>query len=145
MAGVEGSDVLEIEIVIGEDFAAQIFWTSEYGDPIPVSDPVLMDVKDANGQIAMRFNSVLDAEDSPRIDITGYIGFFQLTAPRSVTSTLIPGKYRFDLFAAVAEPAQPFPFQVQQVVSGYVIATPRVTILEGAAEVFYNSDDPVGP
>ena len=123
---------LEIEVVIGEDFAAQIFWTSEYGDPIPIIDPVLLDVKDANGQIALRFSSVSDPDTSARIDIAGYVGFFQLTAPRALTSTLIPGRYAFDLFCGVADSSTPFHRQIQQVVSGYLNALPRVTVLETA-------------
>jgi len=140
----EPNEILEIEIVIGEDFAAQIFWTSEYGEPIPVSDPVLMDVKDANGQIALRFNSVTAPETTARIDVAGYVGFFQLTAPREVTATLVPGRYAFDLFAAVADGNGPFANrQVKRVVDGYVLAVPRVTIMETATEYLLNSDDPV--
>lgn len=134
------SELLEIEIAIGEDFACQIFWTSEYGDPIPVTDPVLMDVKDANGQIALRFSSVADPDTQARIVIAGYVGFFQLTCPRAITQTLIPGKYVFDLFAAVTDSSSPFDRQVQQVVSGYVLATPRVTVLEGAGSDVTNID-----
>lgn len=138
-------DILEIEIVVGEDFAAQIFWTSEYGDPIPVSDPLLMDVKDANGQIALRFSSVTDPLTTPAIAPAGYVGFFQLTAPAHVTRTLVPGKYLFDLFATVADSSNPFPNQLQQVVSGFVTALPRVTIIESAQAYLMNSDDSTGP
>jgi len=133
-------ELLEIEIVVGEDFAAQIFWTSEYGDPIPVSDPALMDVKDANGQIAMRFSSTADPATQPRLDVAGYVGFFQITAPRAVTQTLVPGRYKFDLFASVSDSGTPFNRQMQQVVSGYVLALPRTTIMEAAGTSIINVD-----
>src|SRR5882762_8563029 len=137
-------DILEIEVVVGEDFAAQIFWTSEYGDPIPVSDPLLMDVKDANGQIALRFSSVTDPLTTPVIQAAGYVGFFQLTAPAHTTRTLVPGKYVFDLFATVSDSSAPFPQQLKQVVSGYVVAIGRTTIIEAAQEYLQNSDQSTG-
>lgn len=131
MAAETGS-LVEIEVVIGEDFAAQIFWTDEYSNPIPITDPVLMDVLDANGQIAMRFTSSSNVDTDPHLSFTGYIGFLQLTAPRSVTETLIPGSYAFDLFAAVSDSSAPFNRQIKQVISGYVTALPRVSRLEDA-------------
>jgi hypothetical protein len=129
------ADAVEIELTVGEDFAAQIFWTDEYGDPVPVAEPALLDVKDANGQIAMRFATTSDAATQPKLVISGFIGFFQLTAPSVVTRTLTPGKYLFDLFAAVADSAPPFSSQQRQVISGWFVALPRVTQIEAATEV----------
>lgn len=125
-------DVAEIECPIGGDFAAQVFWTDEYGDPVPVTEPILLDVKDANGQIAMRFSTDGDPASAPTISYASSAGFFQLTAPNSVTATLVPGRYVFDLFAAVADSASPFQRQVQQVVGGVLSALPRITKLEAA-------------
>lgn len=133
-------DVAEIECPIGGDFAAQVFWTDEYGDPVPVADPVLMDVKDANGQIALRFASVgVDPAHAAFIETTGYVGFFQMTAPAEVTRTLVPGRYAFDLWAAVADSSGPFANQLVPVMSGWFVALPRVTVVEAAGGAVVNS------
>jgi hypothetical protein len=67
------------------------------------------------------------------VEVSGSIGFFQLTAPAAVTRLLAPGRYAFDLFAAVADPVGPFDTQVRQVIGGSLIALPRVTQIEAAS------------
>lgn len=117
---------VQLEIVRGEDFACQIWWTDEYGDPVPVTEPVLMDVKDADGQVVMRFTTSSNALTEPHVTVSGGSGgFFQLTVPSDVTSALIPGVYLTDLFAAVSDSAPPFLAQRQRVFKGTVLVESR--------------------
>jgi hypothetical protein len=131
------ADELVLSMVAGEDYSAQLFWTDEYGGPIPVTDPVLLDVKDANGQLALRFTNTdvtgLDPAANPSLVISGYVGYFQITCPSAITRTLVPGRYQFDLFAAIADSAPPFDHQIRQVLSGWVDIASRVTQVEAAA------------
>jgi hypothetical protein len=140
------ADKVQLELAVGEDASWQIFWTDEYGDPVPIADPVLADVKDANGQIVMRFSDNVAVEDQatqPYIAMNGAIGFFQLTAPKEVTQKLLPGRYLFDLFASVADSGGPFDRQLQQVCNGWLVVGPRVTQMERASEAILSSN-PVG-
>lgn len=125
--------------MVGEDFACQLFWTDEYSEPVPITDPVLADVKDANGQIAIRFATTSDPATQAYVSVGGPNGFLQLTCPKEITRLLIPGRYVFDLFATVADATGPFDRQLQQVVSGWVIASPRVTQIEQASEAVLSS------
>jgi hypothetical protein len=137
------SQLTEVELImaVGEDCAWQIFWTDEDDEPIPIADPVLADVKDANGQLVIRFSSQNDPVEDAYIEYSGFIGFFQLTVPRSRTQLLLPGRYSFDLFAAVADSSGPFSNdrQVQQVVTGWFVANRRRTKLEQATEALLSS------
>jgi hypothetical protein len=123
-------DILVIEMDQGEDFVGQLFWSSEYNQPIPVTDPVLMDVKDSNGQIAMRFSDTTDPTTDPHIEISGYVGYFQISCPASFTRLLVPGRYAFDLFASVANSAPPFAAQLKKVVDGFVDISARTSHVE---------------
>lgn len=118
---------VEFEIVRGEDWSVQIFWTDEYDEPVPVSEPVLMDVKDSTGQIAMRFTTSTDSESAPHVTMSGTLGFLQLTVPRSVTALLVPGRYVCDMFAAVADTTGPFVRQAQQLFVGTVLVHNRLS------------------
>jgi hypothetical protein len=143
---VSVAEKVQLELTVGEDAAWQIFWSDDYGDPVPVADPVLADVKDANGQIVMRFSDNVadtDQPNNPYIAVNGPAGFFQLTAPKSWTALLLPGRYLFDLFATVADSAAPFSRQMQQVCSGWLVALPRVTRIELATEAVL-SPSPAG-
>ena len=134
------SDVdVELQLAAGEDAAWQIFWTDEYGEPTPISDPVLMDVKDANGQIALRFSTTNDPSAQAYASVGGPNGFIQLTVPSELTRQLIPGAYRFDLFASVADSAPPFDRQLKQILDGWMVVGSRVTKIEDAAEAILSS------
>lgn len=123
-------ETLEIHVDIGEDWVGQLFWLDEYGDAIPATDPVLLDVKDGNGQIVFRFATGANPATDPAIVVAGYTGFFQMSIPSAWTVKLVPGRYVFDLWAAVADSAAPFAHQQQKVCEGVVVAHSRVTRLE---------------
>lgn len=131
-----------LEFTQGEDVAYQFFWTDEYGEPTPIVEPVLMDVKDANGQIALRFATTNDPETQAYVAVGGPNGFFQFTAPSALTRLLVPGQYEFDLFAAVAD-SSTFPAQLQKVLDGWVVVNKRTTRIEDASSSVL-STDPTG-
>lgn len=126
------SDQLIIEIDQGEDFSGAIFWSSAYNAPFPITDPVLLDVKDANGQIAMRFTDSTDATTDPHIEIAGTTGYFQITCPAAYTRLVVPGTYAFDLWATVADAGPPFDTngQLKKVIDGWVQVNPRTSRVE---------------
>lgn len=136
-------ELVQLECTVGEDAAWQIFWVDEYGDPVPITEPVLADVKDATGQIAIRFSTNADPATQAKITLSAATGFIQLTAPAEVTRTLVPGKYLFDLFGSVADSAPPFDRQLKQIVKGYLAAGQRVTKIEQAPEAL-TSETPSG-
>lgn len=136
---MDSETVLQLECAQGEDVAWQIFWADEYNEPVPIVDPVLCDVKDANGQIALRFSSNGDPAIQATITLSAANGFLQLTAPAALTRTLVPGKYVFDIFGSVADSVSPFPHQLVQIISGWLLVEPRVTRIELAPEATLSS------
>jgi len=122
-------DDVVLDIVAGEDWSTQLIWTDEDGNPMPITDPVTMDVKDSRGQVAIHLTTGVGSPlTSASIGTVQAAGFAQLTIPRVLTATLTPGDYRFDLFAGVVSNGIPFSVQVQRVVVGTVRVAPRTTI-----------------
>jgi hypothetical protein len=129
------SEVLEIEVVQAEDFAAQIVWTDEDGAPIPVIAPCRLEVRDMNGTLVIQFatENAGAATTKAALVLTGSDGVMQISAPRTVTDDLKVGRYLFDLFAVTSPSPAPFTAQEVQVINGWFIVTPRVTVMEVAA------------
>lgn len=124
-------DELVIDMVAGEDFALNGFWTDSDGRPFPVIHPAQADVVDGTGQVVLRFVSgVEDPSTEPAIALITEQGYFQLTAPRAVTRTIEPGRYRFDLFTTLRTDATVFTDQQQRVVTGTFLVEERVTVME---------------
>lgn len=121
-------DVVEINIDIGEDFAAQLYWVDEFNNPIDVIAPCRMDAKDAEGTVVLSFRTGNTAATESTITLGGQ-GFIQLTSPKAITEDLEPGSYACDLFATVNNNSV-FEDQEVKVFSGYVIAYPRTTVME---------------
>lgn len=111
------AEQIDLWVVRGEDYVAQIFWTDGYGEAIAVTEPVEAAVRDEVGQTVLRFTSTTDPANAPHI-VHNSQGFFQLTMPASRTWTVHPGMYGFDLWAAVGDSAPPFTGQRQQVIQG---------------------------
>ena len=113
----EVAEQVDLVLVRGEDYVAQIFWSDQWNEPVPVTEPVEATVKDMVGQTVLRFVSATDPNVGPCITHNSQ-GFFQLTVPSSRTWTLASGTYTFDLWADVVDSAAPFTGQRQQVVQG---------------------------
>jgi hypothetical protein len=128
------NETLEIEVVIGEDFSAQIAWTDEDGNSVPVAAPCRMEVRDMASQLVIQFDTsnAGSAATKAALVLTGSDGVMQISAPRTITDALLVGRYLFDLFAVVPLSPAPFPSQEVQVCNGWFIVSPRVTIMEVA-------------
>ena len=120
------SDQVDLSVARGEDYACQVFWSDQWNESIPVTDPVEATIKDAVGQVVMRFVSTADATVDPAVEASSQ-GFFQLTCPRARTWALMAGVYTFDLWAVVSDSAPPFQGQRQQVVQGTMTVTNPVS------------------
>lgn len=125
--------IVELHTTVGEDYSCQMFWTDDYGEPYPITDPVLLDVRDANHQIALRFATTNDPASAPVATYNGPNGFFQFTAPSACTILLQPGRYVFDLFATVVTDDPAIPNQIRKVVGGDFVVDPRHTKIEEAS------------
>lgn len=121
-------DVVEINVDIGEDFSAQLYWVDDLDNALPIVAPCRMDVKDSEGTLVLQFATDNDPETESTITL-GAQGYMQLTSPKAVTATLTQGAYAADLFATITGTGV-FPTQQVKVFSGYVIAYPRTTVME---------------
>ena len=137
------ADVLELSFAQGEDVSWQGFWTDEYDEAIPVTDPVLMDVKDANSQLVARFSTANDPATQCAIQVSGGVGFFQITMPKEISRKFPPGGYTWDLFACVADSAEPFPAQATRVTGGIMTCEKRTTQVESDSLALL-SENPLG-
>lgn len=124
------SDQVIIEIDAGEDFAAQLYWLQDNGDPQNITSPCRMDVRDSAGTLLTQFKTGNTASTQACITLSSTAGYLQLSAPNTVTRSLQPGTYVFDLFATLTGGNSPFTTQQVPVCSGYVVVKPRVTIME---------------
>jgi hypothetical protein len=131
---MSSSDTIEIWIDIGEDFAAQIYWTDSNGNAIPITSPARLEVRDSLGNRVLQFDAANSGSAATKaaILITGSEGLLQLSCPKALTKTLEPGRYLFDLFATNNSGFSPFPTQEVKVADGWVVAQGRTTVMEGA-------------
>ena len=129
------NETLEIEVVVGEDFAAQIAWTDEDGNAVPVVAPCRLEVRDMANNLVIQFDTTNagSATTKAALILTGSDGVMQISAPRAITTALKPGRYLFDLFAVTTPSPAPFTSQEVQVINGWFLVSPRVTIMEVAA------------
>lgn len=121
-----------LEVVQGEDYVAQFVWSGDDGDPVPLGDPVELQVKDQVGTAVLDFKVGNDIATLESVVLfPSSPGFFQLTIPGSRTDDLIAGRYVFDMFAGVADESSPWAprNQVVQVMTGYVDVKKRTTVL----------------
>lgn len=125
-------DDLEIDLDIGEDFAAQFQWTDDNGDGYPMVAPCRMDIRDSTGDLVLQFKTGNTGSTQGLITLSGTSGIFQMTAPKTLTRALAPGMYLADFFATVTSADSPFTGGVQQVkvFSAQINAYQRTTIME---------------
>ena len=96
--------LVPIDIWQGEDFTAQIVWTDDFDEPLPVVAPCRMDIKDGSGQLLVTLEtpaSDLPPGDIPSITLSTDIGMIQLHLEDAVTAAFVPGQYHYDLFITV--------------------------------------------
>ena len=100
------SDAAPVTLVMtqGEDFTAQIVWTTEQGLPQPVTTPMRLDVVGAGMQPIISLttpDTVAPDGTIPEISYSSEIGLIQIHVPRSQTALLPAGAYQYDMFVTV--------------------------------------------
>jgi hypothetical protein len=115
------SKTLTVELDRGSDFAVQLEWMDDDGYPVPVKTPAACKVVDSVGAQVMEFvdsgDPTLTAMVSPTTS-----GVIQLTAPKSVTTSLPIGRFAFDMFVTTDTTDEPFSSgQYRKVFSGWML------------------------
>lgn len=98
---------VDLEVDKGEDYACQIYWTDQYDEPLNVSHPMKMMVKNSGGSTISTYISTSDSPGGGLLQYLTYnssIGFIQLSLPDTHTNTLTPGIYSYDLWAEILDP-----------------------------------------
>jgi len=113
----------------GADFAVQLYWTDYNNNPFTVLSPMRMDMKAATGQIVATLNTNDDANDleTPSIVYNSDSGLIQLQLPPSVTSTIAPGDYSYDLFVTYQDQLSNSSTRLAKILYGRVFVNGRVT------------------
>lgn len=118
----------DFDVDQGEDWTAQLVLTDFYDQPLPVTNPIRMDIKSPFGGVVATL--VYDGQTPPPGAISAVIfnketGMIQLHMDNAVTNSLSPGVYSYDLFATFDDnTGTP---QVQRVVFGSIYVNGRVT------------------
>ena len=117
-------DQLVIEVDQGEDFAAQLYWTDDSGDPYTFTYPCQMDVRDSAGALVTRFyaiadnsvtNSTFDADTAGATPATWVAG--SNSAIQASTTTSYSGANSMRVAATSGAIAQAYNFDKVCVVS----------------------------
>ena len=88
---------INLHIVQGEDYTAEIAWLTDEDNPINISGPATMDIRDSANQLILAMDSGVDGE----LKISSASGIIQIVILRAVTIGLPVGAYFYDLFAKV--------------------------------------------
>jgi hypothetical protein len=94
---------LPIVLDQGEDWAAQMIWTDDYNDPIPVVHPCVLTVKSKAGATLLTLETDPDIPEGeiPGIDYSTDMGLIQLYVDSATSSALANGTHSYDLFVTV--------------------------------------------
>lgn len=137
----EYSNQVDLSVKAGEDYTCQMWWQDYYGEPIPVLQPLRMEIRtndDQRSLVAYCEDSAVDAEDTLRgyLSVTSHIGLVEVYLPKGTTSQMQPGTHVYDLFAPYdrtvqgeSQTTQPNwgSKHLRMVASGLVHVHPRVT------------------
>ena len=127
-----GAASVPIEIDQGEDWTASIIYTDDTDRPYNVIAPARMDIMNNAGQVQLSLQTPgVDPPEGeiPQIGISEEIGLIQLHIEDSVTASLVPGSYQYDLFVTVNDGNEYAGNQVQRLIRGTVTVHQRVTEL----------------
>jgi hypothetical protein len=121
-----------MEIDQGEDWTTTIVYTDDFDDPYNVIAPCRLDIKNAQGATQLSLTTP-DTDyvqgDIPEIGVSSEIGLIQLHIEDSVTKSMMPGTYKYDLFVTVNDGNEYAGNQVQRLIAGTVTVNARVTQL----------------
>ena len=122
---------LNLEIVQGEDWTADVIWADQNGQGIAVQHPCRMDVKDKLGStlITLETNPDIPEGEIPSINFSNDIGLLQLHIENTVSAEFPIGRYFFDLFVTTDTDEEYGGSQVVPVIGGTVDVIKRYTEL----------------
>jgi hypothetical protein len=118
-----------MEIDQGEDWSCQILWTDAVGDPIPLSTPMRLDIKDQSQTVVSLTTDAVPEGEIPEISYSTEIGLIQLHLPRAQTAAMPPGLYQYDLFVGVSDGTAFAGNQHQRLLYGQVVVNKRITVI----------------
>lgn len=83
----------------GEDYSSYVLWQDEFGDSVIGDEYATATLQIANPDSTplLVFNPVGDTTAEPIITVLGSSGYVRITCPRTVSDTIPPGIYRYDL------------------------------------------------
>lgn len=113
----------------GEDFTTDIIWTDNFDEPVEVSDPCRLEIKDDSGATVFTLESDPDPDpgDIPGIAISSEIGLLQLHMDHFSTASMTPGFYQYDLFVTMDDGDMVAGPQVTRLLYGNVTVNKRIT------------------
>jgi len=121
-----------IEIDQGEDWTGSIIYTDDFDIPYYVIAPCRMDIKNVTGAVQLSLSTpddVLPDGYIPEISLSSDIGLIQIHIEDTVTSALVPGTYKYDLFITVNDGNEYTGNQIQRLIRGECTINQRVTVL----------------
>lgn len=120
---------VELWVDQGADFTAQIVWNDFTDNPIPVTNPMRMDVKSPYGQVMFSLfpPETLPPADVPAMTYNTDNGMIQIHMSKEQTQLLEGGTYNYDLFATVDDGDAGTGDQLVALLYGPIIVRPRIT------------------
>jgi len=125
-----------MEIDQGEDWTTTIVYTDDFDEPYHLVAPCRLDIKSRQGAIQLTLETPDEEVPEgtiPAIGISEDIGLIQLHIEDSVTASMVPGVYKYDLFVTVNDGDEYAGNQVQRLIAGPCTVNQRITILNGTA------------
>jgi len=127
-----GAAYVPLDIDQGEDWTATIVYTDDLDQPYNVIAPCRLDIKSTSGatQLSLQTpDTQLPDGEIPQIGLSSDLGLIQLHIEDSVTASLVPGVYKYDLFVTVNDGNEYAGNQVQRLIRGECTVNQRVTVL----------------
>jgi hypothetical protein len=121
-----------MEIDQGEDWTTTIVYTDDFDEPYNVVAPCRMDIKNQQGAIQLSLETPDEEVPDgtiPSIGVSEEIGLIQLHIEDSVTASMVPGVYKYDLFVTVNDGDEYAGNQIQRLIAGTCTVNQRVTQL----------------
>jgi hypothetical protein len=115
----------------GEDWTSDIIYTDSFDEPVEVTHPCRMSVKDSSGATVFTLETDPDIPDGeiPGINFSSDIGLLQLHMTSSATAAISPGLYQYDLFVTVDNGDMIAGPQIIRLLFGHVTINQRITVM----------------
>ena len=120
-------DDVILELTQGEDFGAQIYWTSLDQEPFTVMAPMRMEIRDAMGNTLYTLATSDAGTENPTILYNSGSGLIQLMMSAVDTKNFPVGMYEYDLFVTYQDNAITNATRLKRLIGGPVYVKKRVT------------------